>query len=342
MEGSVAVAILNWNGRTLLETYLPAVVAYSAPHKVYIIDNDSSDDSLEWVAGKYPQVDIIQTGENLGYAGGYNVGLKGISEMITVLLNSDVRVTPGWLNPIFDLFEEQPKCAAVQPKILWDRDPSKFEYAGGSGGMIDALGYPFCRGRIFNELESDIGQYNDPREVFWASGACLAVRTSVFKELGGLDPMLFAHMEEIDLCWRMQRAGYEVWVQPESTVFHLGGATLAMESPKKTFLNFRNNLTILVKNLPHAQAMGIVFIRLLLDGVAGIKFVLEGKPIHTWSIIRAHFAFYGRFPRIQRERAKSAKYPFIPLSQLHGTFKGSVVWEFYRKQRKTYKEIISR
>ena len=219
MKDSIAVAVLNWNGKTLLERYLPGVITHSKPHPIYVIDNNSSDDSVSYITTNFPEVTVIQTGENLGYAGGYNVGMKSINERYTVLLNSDVRTTPGWLNPIADHFEEHPKCAAVQPKILWDRSPEKFEYAGASGGFMDSYGYPFCRGRVLHELENDIGQYNDPRQVFWATGACLAVRTQIFKELKGLDPILFAHMEEIDLCWRMQRAGYEVWVQPESKVF---------------------------------------------------------------------------------------------------------------------------
>jgi len=336
----VAVVILNWNGRALLERYLPGVVKHSAPHPVYVVDNDSSDDSEHYVRENFPNVGWIQTGENLGYAGGYNEGLTSINEPFSVLLNSDVRTTPGWLNPIVEHFEEYPSCAALQPKILWDRDPEKFEYAGASGGFMDALGYPFCRGRVLHHLESDIGQYNQPRKVFWATGACLAVRTKVFKEIGGLDPMLFAHMEEIDLCWRMQRAGYEVWVQPESTVYHLGGATLQMDSPKKTFLNFRNNLSILVKNLPHASAIALVFIRLILDGIAGIKFVLEGKPKHTFAILKAHFAFYGRFSKIQRARAKTAKYPFKKLSQLTGTYPGSMVWQVYVKGKTKFSEFF--
>lgn len=340
MVKEVAVVILNWNGKALLERYLPGVVKHSAPHPVYVVDNNSSDDSEAYVRSKFPNVGWIQTGENLGYAGGYNEGLKSINEPYSILLNSDVRTTPGWINPIFDHFEEHPSCAALQPKILWDRDSEKFEYAGASGGFMDALGYPFCRGRVLHHLESDIGQYNQPRKVFWATGACLAVRTEVFKELGGLDPMLFAHMEEIDLCWRMQRAGYEVWVQPESTVYHLGGATLQMDSPKKTFLNFRNNLSILVKNLPHASAMALVFVRLILDGVAGLKFVFEGKPKHTFAILKAHFAFYGRFSRIQRARAKTAKYPFKKLSELTGTYPGSMVWQVYAKGKTKFSEFF--
>ena len=341
MKDAIAVAVLNWNGRKLLEHYLPKVVAHSAPHPVYIIDNASSDSSLDYVREEFPEVHIIQTGDNLGYAGGYNKGLEDIHEPFCVLLNSDVRTTPGWLNPIAEHFKEHPKCAGLQPKILWDREPEKFEYAGAAGGYLDALAYPFCRGRILHELENDIGQYNDPRQIFWATGACLAVRTEVFKELGGLDPMLFAHMEEIDFCWRAQRAGYEIWVQPESTVYHLGGATLHMDSPQKTYLNFRNNLVMIVKNLPHLQAMALVFTRLLLDGVAGIKFVLEGKPIHTWAIIRAHFGFYARFTTVQRNRAATSKYPFLPMSALEGTYRGSMVWQFYVRGKKQFSSFFN-
>ena len=339
MKDSIAVAVLNWNGKTLLERYLPGVITHSKPHPIYVIDNNSSDDSVSYITTNFPEVTVIQTGENLGYAGGYNVGMKSINERYTVLLNSDVRTTPGWLNPIADHFEEHPKCAAVQPKILWDRSPEKFEYAGASGGFMDIYGYPFCRGRVLHELENDIGQYNDPRQVFWATGACLAVRTEVFKELKGLDPILFAHMEEIDLCWRMQRAGYEVWVQPESKVFHLGGATLNADSPQKTYLNFRNNLIILVKNLPHFHAVGLVFLRLILDGLAGIKFAVEGKPKHTLAILKAHFAFYSMFTKVQRSRAETTKFDFRGLQSFTGTYKGSMVWQFYVKGKKKFTDF---
>jgi len=339
MHTPIAVAVLNWNGRALLEKYMPSVVAHSAPHPVYVIDNASTDDSLDYLASAFPTVQIIQTGDNLGYAGGYNKGLESISESFAVLLNSDVRTTPGWLNPIEEHFKEHPDCAALQPKILWDRSPDTFEYAGAAGGYMDSLGYPFCRGRLLNELEKDIGQYNDARPVFWATGACLAVRTDLFKQLGGLDPMLFAHMEEIDLCWRMQRAGYSVWVQPESTVYHLGGATLSANSPHKTYLNFRNNLIMIVKNMPHFSAMGLIFIRLLLDGLAGIKFILEGKPLHTWAIVRAHFGFYARFTRVQRARATHAKYGFKAMHELNGTYAGSMVWQFYVRSKKRFSDF---
>jgi len=339
MSQTIAVVVLNWNGKSLLQTYLPGVIKDSAPHKVYVIDNDSSDDSLAYLKENHPEVVVIQTGENLGYAGGYNEGLKAIQEPISILLNSDVRTTPGWLNPINEHFENHPQCAALQPKIRWDRSPDQFEYAGASGGFMDRWAYPFCRGRVFGTLENDIGQYNTPREVFWATGACLAVRTEVFKTIGGLDSMLFAHMEEIDLCWRMQRAGFQVWVQPESTVYHLGGATLSADNPKKTFLNFRNNLIIVMKNLPHFSALGVIFLRLLLDGLAGIQFLLAGKPKHTFAIIRAHFAFYGKFTSIQRSRARTAKYPFKRFSDLKGTYPESVVWQYYGKGNKRFSDF---
>ena len=336
MKEKIAVAILNWNGKALLEKYLPGVVEDSKPHPVYVIDNDSSDDSVAYVETHFPEVQIIQTGDNLGYAGGYNEGLKPLKEKYAVLLNSDVRTTPGWLEPIMGHFEKYPNCGAVQPKIRWDREPEKFEYAGASGGFIDALGYPFCRGRVLHELEVDTGQYNDARPVFWATGACLAVNMDAFDRAGKLDPMLFAHMEEIDLCWRMQRAGYEVWVEPKSEVYHLGGATLNADSPRKTYLNFRNNLIILVKNLPQLRAMGVVFARLILDGVAGVKFVLEGKPKHTLAILRAHFAFYGRFTKIQRTRMSYKGLPLLPLNKLKGTYASSMVWQFYVRGHKHF------
>lgn len=336
----VTVAVLNWNGRSLLEQYMPDVVAHSAPYDVVVIDNNSEDTSIAYLEEHFPGVRIIQTGDNHGYAGGYNVGLKEIDTEFTILLNSDVRTTPGWLEPIVAHFDNHTNCAALQPKIRWERAPEKFEYAGAAGGFIDALAYPFCRGRVFWELEEDHGQYNDPTEIFWATGACLAVRTSLFKSLGGLDPMLFAHMEEIDFCWRAQRAGYTIWAVPQSTVYHLGGATLQVDNPQKTFLNFRNNLHMITKNLPHYQAMPLVFVRLCLDGVAGIQFLFQGKWRHTLAVIRAHFAFYGRFSRIQRSRTATAKYPFLPMGKLHGVHKGSVVWAFYALRKRAFSSIV--
>ena len=336
MKQKIAVAILNWNGKDLLEKYLPSVIEHSKKHNVYVIDNDSSDDSVAYIESEFPQINIIQTGKNLGYAGGYNTGLKWIKEEYAVLINSDVRTTPDWLEPVVKHFNLYPNCGALQPKILWDRQTDKFEYAGASGGFIDSLGYPFCRGRILHQLEIDSGQYNDAIEVFWATGACLAVRMQAFNVAGGLDPMLFAHMEEIDLCWRMQRAGYDIWVIPQSTIYHLGGATLNVDSPRKTYLNFRNNLIILVKNLPQFRAIGVVFIRLVLDGIAGLKFISEGKPKHALAILQAHFAFYARFTKIQSKRMSLTHLPMLRMKVLKGTYQGSMVWQFYVKGVKEF------
>ncbi|MEC8458499.1 MAG: glycosyltransferase family 2 protein [Bacteroidota bacterium] len=341
MKKKIAVAILNWNGKDLLEKYLPSVIEHSKKHNVYVIDNDSSDDSVAYIESEFPQINIIQTGKNLGYAGGYNTGLKWIKEEYAVLINSDVRTTPGWLEPIVKHFNLYPNCGAVQPKILWDRQTDKFEYAGASGGFIDSFGYPFCRGRVLHQLEIDRGQYNDAIEVFWATGACLAVRMQAFNIAGGLDSMLFAHMEEIDLCWRMQRAGYDIWVIPQSTIYHLGGATLNAESPRKTYLNFRNNLIILVKNLPQFRAIIVVFIRLILDGIAGLKFILEGKPKHALAILQAHFAFYRRFTKIQRARMSLTHLPLLPMKALKGTYKGSMVWQFYARGVKEFSRFYN-
>lgn len=340
---SLAVAVLNWNGLSLLQTYLAGVVQDAAPHTVYLIDNDSSDGSLEFVRSHFPQVKCIQTGANLGYAGGYNEGIKHIEEEVIVLLNSDVRTTPGWLDPVLAHLEQHPNCGALQPKIRWDRSPEKFEYAGAAGGFMDTLGYPFCRGRLVDELEVDRGQYDQARQVFWATGACLVVRKEAYLRVGGLDDLLFAHMEEIDLCWRLQRAGYEVWAVPQSTVYHLGGATLDASRPKKTFLNFRNNLHILVKNLPQHQAFAVVMVRLVLDGLAGLKFLVDGKPNHTWAIVRAHFAFYARFGRIQRQRAQLAQgrgLPFLDWKQLKGIYAGSMAFAFFAKGKRTFGALM--
>ncbi len=342
---TVAVAILNWNGLSLLQTYLADVVAHSQPHAVYVIDNDSSDGSVAYLQAHFPDVKCIQTGANLGYAGGYNAGMKHLEEDIVVLLNSDVRTTPGWLEPVVAHLEARPKCGALQPKIRWDRQPERFEYAGAAGGFMDTLGYPFCRGRLVDELEVDRGQYDASTQVFWATGACMVVRREAYNRVGGLDNMLFAHMEEIDLCWRMQRAGYEIWAVPASTVFHLGGATLDASNPKKTFLNFRNNLHILVKNLPQHQAFVVVMARLVLDGLAGIKFLIDGKPRHTWAIVRAHFAFYARFGRIQRQRVHLARkhgLPFLGWRALHGVYHGSMAWAFFAKGKRTFAELTER
>lgn len=335
MPLSTAVAILNWNGKTLLERFLPSVTAHSPQAAIYVIDNASADDSLAFIRQQYPQVKIIALQQNGGYAGGYNQGLKQISEDLVVLLNSDVEVTDNWLGPLISRFEQNEKLGALQPKIKDLKNPDRFEYAGASGGFVDRLGYPFCRGRMFNELEKDQGQYNSYREVFWATGACLVVRKTAYEKAGGLDESLFAHMEEIDLCWRMQQAGYRIACEPASEVLHLGGGTLKL-SPQKTYLNFRNSLIILFLNLPQGEALVKILSRLVLDGIAALKFLLEGQPKHLWAVLRAHFSFYAQFNTLY---ARKIGQPKKALSQMQGVYNGSIVWDFYAKKRKHFSDL---
>lgn len=296
-----AIAILNWNGQELLKEFLPSVVSYSKNAGVYVIDNASDDDSVHYLQTEFPEVKIIRNPENFGFAKGYNFGIQQILKEdpaieIFCLLNSDVQVTENWTEPILELFDSQPDIAAIQPKILDYKNPSKFEYAGAGGGFIDNFGYPYCRGRVFWTLEEDKAQYDDTLQVFWASGACLFIRTTDFLNTKGFDESFFAHMEEIDLCWRLNNSGRKVYYCGASKVYHLGGGTLKTNSPQKTYLNFRNNLGMLVKNLPKKKRFPIIFSRLFLDGITGIIFLFyEGFP-HCWAIVRAHFGFYKRLP----------------------------------------------
>ncbi len=291
---NVAVVILNWNGLKFLQQFLPSVTAYSSEAKIYVIDNASDDGSIGFLQEQYPQISIVQNSRNFGFAKGYNEGLRKIDADVYCLLNSDVEVTAGWLQPVIRLFEKNKNIAAVQPKILSLTDRSKFEFAGAAGGLIDNLGYPYCRGRIFEETEEDRGQYNDETPVFWASGCAMFTRSSDFHSMNGFDERFFAHQEEIDLCWRLQNAGREIYYCGHSAVYHLGGGTLNKQSPQKTFLNFRNNLSMMLKNLPFPQLIITIFVRLCLDGIAGVYLGFkEGFP-HLWAIVRAHFSFYGQ------------------------------------------------
>lgn len=330
----VAVAILNWNGRKLLEEFLPSVLEHSPEADVIVIDNASSDDSRDWLNQNHPQVRTILFDENHGYAGGYNLAMQQIEHEYVVLLNSDIETTSGWLSPILSRFESNEKIAAIQPKIRAYHQRDSFEYAGASGGFIDTLGYPFCRGRIFNELEVDEGQYDNAIPVFWSTGACLAVRNSAYKQIGGLDPQYFAHMEEIDLCWRFQRNGFENWVEPASTVYHVGGGTLSSLSSRKTFLNFRNNLVLLSKNLPKDKVLTTILARLFLDGLAGIQFLLQGKPSHTLAIVKGHFAFYGMYGQIMKSR-KGQSYPW----PLQGVYSKSIVRQVFLGGLKKFSQL---
>ena len=327
----VAVVILNWNGKELLKKFLPPVIAHSKEADIYVADNASTDGSVAFTKVHFPTVHIIQNESNGGYAKGYNDALKQIKADVFCLLNSDVEVSNGWLEPIIDMFKAEPNTAIVQPKLLDYRNKSFFEYAGAAGGFIDKYGYPYCRGRIFNTIEKDLGQYNDTTNIFWASGACFFIRSSVFKTLNGFDESFFAHMEEIDLCWRAQNAGYIIKFCGTSEVFHVGGATLNSQNPKKTFLNFRNSLFTLTKNAK-GNLLFILFPRLVLDGIAGIKFLIELKPKHTISIIKAHFAFYWKFLHLIKQR-KSQK------NKIKYYKKTSVVIDYFVNNKKHYKSL---
>ena len=300
----IAVVILNWNGMLLLEKFLPSIVEYSPEASVYVVDNASTDDSNSYIKAFFPSVKIVKNESNLGFASGYNEALQFIDAEIFALVNSDIEVTQNWLKPIIKTFENESKTAIIQPKILDFKRKDYFEYAGAAGGYIDQYGYPYCRGRIFDTLEKDNGQYDDNCEIFWASGACFFIRSQVYKELNGFDGEFFAHQEEIDLCWRAINDGYKIKYNSESVVYHVGGATLQQGHPMKTFLNFRNSLLMLTKNLPKEKLYTILLGRMLLDGVAGLQFLLKGKPKHLWAILKAHWSFYGFFKIYYKKRSE--------------------------------------
>ncbi|HRD79169.1 MAG: bifunctional riboflavin kinase/FAD synthetase [Saprospiraceae bacterium] len=331
-----AIVILNYNGRSHLERFLPSVLASGYPNmRVVAADNGSPDDSIAFLEKRYPEVEHLDLGRNFGFAEGYNQALKTIPSPYLVLLNSDVEVTPGWLDPIIELMEHDRSIAAVQPKILSLNDKSRFEYAGACGGWLDALGYPFCRGRIFAETELDEGQYDTVEDIFWASGAAFVIRKSLYEQLGGFDGSFFAHSEEIDLCWRLKKAGYRIVVQPRSVVYHLGGGTLAYNTPRKTYLNFRNSLYTILKNERAARLWWLFPLRLVLDGLAGLLFLSQGKWRHILSIIQAHFAVYIRWGRLMHRRAQAQKR--IEANRINvpadktGRYRGSIVWQYYAR-----------
>jgi len=301
---NIAVVILNWNGVKLLEQFLPSVVSYSNEATIYVIDNASTDNSIQFLHDNYPQIKIVKLDKNYGYAGGYNRGLQQIDADVYALVNSDLEVTKDWLKPVTAEFNTHQETAIIQPKILDYKDKKMFEYAGAAGGFIDMFGYPYCDGRILFDVEEDKGQYDVNKNIFWASGACFFIRASVFKDLQGFDESFFAHQEEIDLCWRALYQEHQIKYIYNSTVYHLGGASLDNQNPFKTYLNFRNNLVMLLKNLPGSLVFPIIFTRLLLDGLAGVIFVFQGKPKHTWAIVKAHFGFYKRIPSAIKKRPK--------------------------------------
>ena len=330
----IAIVILNWNGKKLLETFIPSIIKHSKLPiiEIVIADNNSTDDSVQFIQQNYPEITVVKNEKNGGFAKGYNDALQHIKADVYALVNSDIEVTKGWLNPIISTFKNEPKTVIVQPKILDFKNKNKFEYAGAGGGFIDKYGYPYCRGRLFNNLEIDAKQYDDTTEIFWASGACFFIRSTVFHELNGFDEYYFAHQEEIDLCWRAKNLQKTIKYVGASTVYHVGGATLKEANPQKTFLNFRNSLFTLAKNLPKRKLFTIILIRLILDGIAGIKFLAELRPKHTFSIIKAHFSFYYFLPKMLKTRKE------VKQETNYFSIK-SIVWEHFVLGKKTFKEL---
>ena len=320
----VAVVILNWNGKYFLEKFLPSVYNSSYPNIEFVIgDNASTDDSLEYVRECYPSITIISNDKNLGFAGGYNKILERVEADYFVLLNSDVEVTANWIEPVIALMEKE-NYAAAQPKILAYHQKTHFEHAGAAGGYIDSFGYPFCRGRLMQITEEDKGQYNQQQEIFWATGASLFIKVSAWKEANGFDADFFAHMEEIDLCWRLKKLGYKIGYCPDSTVYHVGGGTLSTSNPQKTYLNFRNNLFMLQKNLPFWTAFWIITCRFWLDLLALINFIVAGKIKDAWAISRAHQAFFLNFFKTAAKRKK-----YVQPENKKGIYKKCIIWDFY-------------
>lgn len=332
MSFKTAVVILNFNGKDFLQKFLPSVVKFSDSAKIFVVDNFSTDLSIPFLEASYPQIQIIKLSQNFGFAGGYNEALKQIDSEYYVLLNSDVEVTNNWLHSLELLANTDTQIAAIQPKILDFNRKEYFEYAGAAGGFLDIFGYPFCKGRIFETLEKDLGQFEEEYPIFWASGACLFVKSSIFHGIGGFDDSFFAHMEEIDLCWRIQNHGFKVMYCPKSSVYHVGGGTLNKSNPFKTFLNYRNNLSMLFKNLPFKFLIPILFFRLILDGVSAIKFIKEGSFINLLAILKAHFHFYWLIPKLNTKRSTQ----FLGFNNL---YKMSIVWKYFIRNKKEFKEL---
>jgi len=364
----VAVVILNWNGAAFLRQFLPGVLAHSDGAVIFVADNASTDDSVAMVQREFPEVRILERAHNLGFCRGYNAafddvrwersGLAHLERTRTqsergadwidtfgfryyVLLNSDVEVTPGWLRPQRELLEREPLAAACQPKIrqysTLAAERQQFEYAGAGGGYLDRLGYPFCRGRLFDTLETDTGQYNDPRPVAWATGACLLVRAEAWHTLGGLEPAFFAHMEEIDLCWRLQNAGWQVWYHGGCTVFHVGGGTLHKSNPRKTYLNFRNGLALVYKNTHPAELPGVLLLRLVLDWVAALRLLVQGNSTDFRAIMQAHCHFLRKLDYWRQRRQQQPRK--LRNRELAGAYQGSLVWAYFGQGKRRFSEL---
>lgn len=328
-----AVVILNYNGEKLLKQFLPSVIQHSSPAAIFVADNGSTDQSVQLLRSDFPEVSVLELGENFGFCGGYNRALQAIEAGYYVLLNSDVEVTRGWLQPLTALLDRDPRIAAVQPKILSHQHRELFEYAGAGGGLLDSLGYPFCRGRIFDHVERDSGQYDDERQIFWASGACMVIRSEIFHLHGGFDEDLFAHMEEIDLCWKMNRSHSTVYYSGRSHVYHLGAGTLGYRSPHKTYLNFRNALVVIFKHLGSGEMIYKLPFRLALDWLAAFFFLLKGERRNFVSVLRAQRDFFGQWRRLKKKRAEiRRKYPSYSKANIHP---GLIIFDYYVRRRRS-------
>lgn len=338
-QPKVAAVIIHWNRCKLLEQFLPFLMASTyANLEVYVADNASTDDTIPFLEAHYPAVKIIRLDKNYGYAGGYNEALKHVKADYYVLINNDIEVTPSWIEPVIAEMQKDSNIAACQPKLLQYHHKDKFEYAGAAGGMMDSLGYVFCRGRIFEVDEVDKHQYQDTTEIFWASGACLFIRAEAFHEVGGFDKHFFAHMEEVDMCWRLQQRGYRIMAVPASEVYHVGGGTLSKQSPQKTYLNFKNSLCMLFKNLPASKLIWLIPLRSFLDLLSSVFFLMNALPQHSWAIHRAHADFFfnlGQWFRLRKEAQAQ-----VTTHDLHGTYKGSVVYQHFIKRIKYYSELF--
>ncbi|MGB3947907.1 MAG: glycosyltransferase family 2 protein [Bacteroidia bacterium] len=334
----VAVVILNWNGKSFLEKFLPPLVEHNTPDsEIIIADNASTDDSLEFLKEYYPQLKVIKNSVNGGFAKGYNDALQHVKAEYYVLLNSDIEVSANWITPIIELMDKDKTIAACQPKIKDYNRKTHFEYAGAAGGYIDKYGYPFCRGRIFDTLEEDKKQYDDVAEIFWATGACLFIRADCYHQMKGFDEDFFAHMEEIDLCWRLKNYGYKIMYCSQSTVYHVGGGTLNKINPYKTYLNFRNNLVLLFKNHAPSYFYVKIFIRMVLDGIAGVKFLISGQASHCTAILKAHFSFYASFRKTLNKRKKMKAE--IKQYATQGVLTQSIIVSYYLKGIKKFTEL---
>ena len=335
----VAVVILNWNGTDYLKKYLPSVITHTDPGlaDIFIADNGSTDQSVEWVIHNHPQVRIIRLDQNWGFAEGYNLALSKIQSQYYLLLNSDVEVTPNWLKPLVKILDTDLSVGACMPKIKSLHDRSSFEYAGAAGGFIDKYGYPFCRGRILNHTEKDHGQYDNSIDIFWASGACLLIRSELYLSSGGLDPFFFAHMEEIDLCWRLKNMGHRIRFCHESEVFHLGGGTLPKKNHRKTYLNFRNNLILIIKNLPPGKVTMICIARLILDMIAALYFLIKLDPGESFAVLHAYFSIMTNPGKILRKRRELVRK--VHPSGHREIYPHSIVWNFYIRKIKEFDKL---